>query len=121
MRIVVGSLLGVRGRFGGCVVGGGVVAAVWCGLAGAVVGGRAIGVASAPWSVSVAGPAAADRCTGAIIDPTHIVTAAHCVYSRGGVWVRAGGVRVGAGVSNSLHPRSGVSDRNRSAAGIRGH
>lgn len=117
----MGSLLGVRGRFGGCVVGGGVVAAVWCGLAGAVVGGRVIGVASAPWSVSVAGPAAADRCTGAIIDATHIATAAHCLYSKGGVLVSAAGVRVEAGVSNYLHPRSGGSEQDRSVAAIRVH
>lgn len=42
------------------------------------VGGQAVSVSQAPWAVLVASSVA--TCTGSLIDPTHVVTAAHCEY-----------------------------------------
>jgi Trypsin len=49
----------------------------------AVVGGSQIGIASAPWQVEIFAEFKSGKensCGGAILDSTHIVTAAHCAY-----------------------------------------
>jgi secreted trypsin-like serine protease len=46
------------------------------------VGGQPVSVAQAPWAVLVASSAGA--CSGSLIDPTHVLTAAHCEYDDNG-------------------------------------
>src|SRR5262249_38702981 len=50
-----------------------------------VVGGHAVDVRDAPWSVLVIHRAGASTglCSGVIIDATHVVTAAHCAVEDG--------------------------------------
>jgi hypothetical protein len=110
----------MRWRLGGCVIVGGLVAGVGCGLASAIVGGRSVTIASAPWTVSVLGPGGV-RCTGAIIDAAHVVTAAHCLYTAAGVLASTTKLQVEAGVSNYLHPKTGDSEQNRLVAALRVH
>jgi Trypsin len=89
--------------------------------ASAVVGGKRIAVAAAPWAVLVrdAFPRDAHTCTGSIIDSTHILTAAHCLFDARGVFTRTNEVSIVAGVSNYRHPDQGDSEQVRMVASIR--
>jgi secreted trypsin-like serine protease len=64
-----------------------VAAAACCPPAGAVVGGRAVtGTSEAPYQVAVVinrAPYSTVWCGGVVRDPTHILTAAHCVFDNG--------------------------------------
>jgi Trypsin len=51
----------------------------------AIVGGREIGIESAPWQVEVLVKSKDEgfRCSGSILDATHILTAGHCAFTDG--------------------------------------
>src|SRR5262249_49680094 len=71
--------------------------------ASGVVGGSEGSIRSAPWSVLVYGEdpdGAGYSCTGSIIDRSHVLTAAHCLYGVNGTLFRLGQLHVVAGVSN---------------------
>lgn len=94
-------------------------AAVWAGTARGLTGGHTISVRTAPWSVYIRSTFSHDEhlyCSGSIIDAGHVLTAAHCLASSRGTYVRPGGITIEAGVSNGIRQRSG--DR-RQTAGIR--
>ena len=82
-----------------------------------VVGGSAVDVRNAPWSVLVLHRAGSSGslCSGAILDATHVLTAAHCVVENGAT-VPASTLTVRAGVTNAASP---VADRQRAGPGGR--
>ncbi len=48
-----------------------------------IAGGEPVAISSAPWQVEIFAEISKEKvvaCGGAILDPTHILTAAHCVY-----------------------------------------
>jgi hypothetical protein len=79
-----------------------------------VVGGKAISITAAPWTVAVWEPTYPGHpryvaCTGVIIDPLHILTAGHCVMiGNSAKPLSVSGFRIEAGVSDFRDPR--VSD-----------
>jgi hypothetical protein len=100
------------------LVGAGVASA-----AGRVVGGTMIQIQSAPWTVSVRydfGSSAA-VCTGSVLDASHILTAAHCLYDPSGILAQPSSVSVQAGVSNFASPISTDLEQDRSVSSFRVH
>jgi hypothetical protein len=79
-----------------------VAASAACALAAApasaVVGGDPIQVSTAPWTVYVQDSSL--LCTGAVIDASHVLTAAHCVYNGACQLPAPSAFQVRAGVSN---------------------
>ena len=71
-----------------------------------VAGGSAVQIQQAPWTVYIAPEPGANGlvCDGVIIDSSHIVTAAHCVYSSSGARVSPSGLEIDAGVSKIQAP-----------------
>jgi hypothetical protein len=104
-----------------------VAAAVSTGIASGaarVIGGNVIQVQAAPWAVFVEQQASASTtylCSGSIIDPTHILTAAHCVYNGFGRRARPSQLGVEAGVSNFSEPLPGDVEQDKSVSKIRVH
>lgn len=103
------------------------IAALWVTLgaapAAAVIGGRAISIHSAPWSVFVADTRSSTEfvCTGSILDPTHILTAAHCLYDDSGVLATPADISVEAGVSDDSAPLPGDQAQSVSVSGFDVH
>jgi hypothetical protein len=88
-----------------------------------VVGGTPIRVQAAPWSVFVevnVGPAR-DICTGSVVDASHVITAAHCLFGSGGARVPAAAVSVRAGVSNFSAPLASDREQDRAVSAVRVH
>jgi V8-like Glu-specific endopeptidase len=87
-----------------------------------VVGGSPVDVRNAPWSALVLHRAGAggSLCSGAIIDATHVLTAAHCVVE-GGVSVPSTSLTVRAGVTNAATPLSSDSLQDRAVQSFRVH
>lgn len=82
-----------------------------------VVGGQSIPVASAPWAVYVQDKSGS--CSGSILDPSHVLTAGHCVVdSATGAADSPSQLVVTAGVSNFRHPRSSDVKQIRRAAAV---
>ena len=89
-----------------------------------VVGGAPTDVRSAPWSVLIRIVVASGGgffCSGSIIDPTHVLTAAHCLDLGPVGRVAPGAVSVRAGVSNGLAPSASDVVQDRAIAGYRIH
>jgi len=89
----------------------------------AVVGGSAIQVQSAPWTVFVFSEFSSheEDCTGSVIDASHVVTAAHCLYDDDGSLVAPASVDIVAGISNFISPNSTDLQQVRSVGSVRVH
>ncbi len=88
-----------------CLSGGALLSALclWAPAnAASVVGGTSVPISTAPWSVVVEEQTSAQRslCTGAIIAPAEVLTAAHCVFSRTGARAPLTSLSVLGGVSD---------------------
>jgi len=88
-----------------------------------IVGGTAIQIQAAPWTVFVQQRLAATGflCTGSIVDSSHILTAAHCVYDDSGNLASASQLTVKAGVSNFSAPSSTDVEQDRTVSAVRVH
>ncbi len=89
-----------------------------------MVGGSAIHVQAAPWTVFVE----QDRsflgeflCTGSILDARHILTAAHCVFDDRGDRATPAELTVKAGISNFSAPLRSDAEQERSVSALRVH
>jgi hypothetical protein len=103
-----------------------IVLAVGAALGGSsadgVVGGQKISVRSAPWAVFIRdsfGPSESYICSGTIIDASHVLTAAHCVFSVSGVFTRPSRLKVEAGISDYRRPRATDARQDRAVRSIR--
>jgi secreted trypsin-like serine protease len=88
-----------------------------------VVGGVPADVRSAPWTVLVAHGSltGAAFCTGAILDPLHVLTAGHCVFDPSGGVASAHTFLVRAGVTDAITPSSTDVKQDRTVTAIRVH
>jgi len=99
------------------------VAVVGVSGASGVVGGAVIQVQQAPWTVFVQYQSGDVRflCTGSIVDASHILTAAHCVYDDRARLATISQVTVRAGVSNYSAPLPTDVEQDRPVSLIRVH
>jgi secreted trypsin-like serine protease len=89
--------------------------------AGGVVGGRPLPVRDAPWTVVIRlSWSLKEHCTGVLIGPANVLTAAHCLYGYWGPRTPAT-LTVTAGVSNYLDPQPGDAPQTRTVASYRVH
>jgi hypothetical protein len=86
----------------------------------AVVGGRPYDIRQAPWTVFVE-IHDMGYCSGSIIDASHVVTAAHCVFDEDGRPVAPAIVTVSAGVSNAKSPLATDAQQERDVVSYRAH
>ncbi len=88
-----------------------------------IVGGTAIQIQAAPWTVFVQQQVGSGGflCTGSIVDPSHILTAAHCVFDDSGNLASPSQLSVKAGVSNFSTPSPTDIEQDRSVSAIRVH
>jgi hypothetical protein len=111
----------------GLIVAGGVLAFLACVSSGfpaaRVVGGSATQIQSAPWTVSIRQVAGSTvlLCSGAVVDASHILTAAHCAYNQNGVPASASSLSIRAGISNYTTPVASDSEQDRPVSLIRVH
>jgi Trypsin len=109
-------------RCAACFVIATIAAAASGGDARAVVGGHSIPIRSAPWTVAIrVSSSLIVNCTGSIIGPSTVVTAAHCMYDANGALLRSAELTVTAGVSNYLDPRSHDAEQDRHVRSFRVH
>jgi Trypsin len=72
-----------------------------------VIGGTPIQIQSAPWSALVlVSSSYVQACSGSIIDASHVLTAAHCLYENS-AQVQPSAVTIYAGLSNYADPLPG--------------
>ncbi|HWB22624.1 MAG TPA: serine protease [Gaiellaceae bacterium] len=89
-----------------------------------IVGGTSIQIQSAPWDVFITYDTGAHkwRCTGAVIDATHVVTAGHCVYGEGSEPIAPPSqLSVQAGISNPFSPSTTDVEQDRTVSSYRVH
>jgi hypothetical protein len=101
-------------------------AAVSAGIASGasrVVGGDTIQVQTAPWTVYVQQTVGNQRflCTGSVVDASHILTAAHCLFNDNGVLAPPSAFQVRAGVSNFSSPLASDLEQDRGVSSFRVH
>jgi hypothetical protein len=60
-------------------------------------------------------------CSGAVLDPLHVLTAAHCVYDLGGNLAVPSSLTVRAGASNFTTPAAGDAQQERGVSSFRVH
>jgi hypothetical protein len=91
--------------------------------ASGVVGGDAISVQSAPWAVSIRQTTRTGSllCSGAVLDPLHVLTAAHCVFDLSGNVAVPGSLTVRAGASNYTSAAPGDAQQERGVSSFRVH
>jgi Trypsin len=88
-----------------------------------IVGGTPVDVRSAPWGVLVLhrSGGSGTLCSGAIIDPLHVLTAAHCVHEANGALVTAASLTIRAGVTNAAAPSPTDRPQDRGVQSFRVH
>jgi secreted trypsin-like serine protease len=98
-----------------------VLLAVSASPASGVVGGDAVPVQSAPWAVSIRQTTRIGSllCSGAVLDPLHVLTAAHCVFDLNGSVAAPGSLTVRAGASNFSSPAAGDAQQERGVSSFR--
>jgi hypothetical protein len=87
-----------------------------------LTGGEKISVRSAPWAVHVHdefAPHKGYECSGSIIDASHILTAAHCLFDRAGRFTKPSRLSVVAGVSDFRRPRATDARQERAVRSMR--
>lgn len=91
------------------------------GAARTIVGGSAVSAKVAPWAVfvSIGLLSSADRCSGVIIDASHVLVAGHCVYHNDRL-APVSQISVRAGVTNLNTPTS-PNEQDRSVSSYRVH
>jgi hypothetical protein len=103
------------------------LATLACGLApsaGAVYGGTPIDPRAAPWTVAVLQKLPSGHgflCSGTIIDATHVVTAAHCVFDDRGARARPETLTVKAGTGDGLSTAAAGAEQDRVVSSFRIH
>jgi hypothetical protein len=100
-----------------------VLISIMGGAAFGVVGGKTVSITAAPWTVVVR-EYRQQRCTGVIIDSSHILTAGHCVMSGGddgdsATPFPASVFAIEAGVSNFKHPLTSDRPQFRAVSAVR--
>jgi hypothetical protein len=88
-----------------------------------IVGGGVIQIQAAPWTVFVQQQAGSTRflCTGSVVDASHILTAAHCVYDDNGNLATPAQITIKAGVSNFSASSPTDVEQDRTVTEIRVH
>src|SRR5262249_15366964 len=105
------------------VAAAGAVAAAAASGASKVIGGSVVQVQQAPWTVYVQYQSGSTRflCTGAIVDASHVLTAAHCMFADASPLATPSQVTVRAGVSNFSSPLITDLEQDRPVSLIRVH
>jgi hypothetical protein len=100
-----------------------VLAACLSSGAGAIIGGTTIQVQAAPWTVFVQQTAGSTRflCTGSVVDASHILTAAHCLYDGNNNLAAPSAFLVRAGISNFSSPLPSDLEQDRAVSQFRVH